>query len=188
MMMLAEWFPARRHGWFLVPCCPPNLARLFASVDRYAAEVGAVGDLLVHLPVASRIHRRRVGRRGRRRVSADGVVSVTVHAAPGDDRTVWVRRALAGPGSGRVPRPGGRCGRIAGPGGPVGGLAVVDDRPPGRGRRRVHLRRGPVVHCLEGVDHGASTSATWSPTRPARPRRRSRCARPPALHHPVGGR
>jgi DUF1680 family protein len=54
-LMLLDWFPPRRHGWFDVTCCPPNLARLFATVDRYVAEVSSTGDLLIHLPVAARL-------------------------------------------------------------------------------------------------------------------------------------
>jgi DUF1680 family protein len=32
LLMMREWFPARRHAWFDVPCCPPNLARMYAAV------------------------------------------------------------------------------------------------------------------------------------------------------------
>jgi len=55
MLMLQEWFPVRRREWFDVPCCPPNLARLFAAVDRHVAELDGDGDLLLHLPVASHL-------------------------------------------------------------------------------------------------------------------------------------
>ena len=189
MMMLAEWFPARRHGWFLVPCCPPNLARLFASVDRYAAEVDAVGDLLVHLPVASRIRGGGWDVEVGGGYPADGVVSVTVHAAPGDDRTVRVRRPGWAGGSGRachdqVAAAVGSPGRVD--------LSVdwqwwtTDHRVEG-GAGRVHLRRGPVVHCLEGVDHGGVDlrDVVADPTRPPA---EAFAVRPPApaLHHPVG--
>jgi DUF1680 family protein len=145
-MMLRQWFPAHRHEWFDVPCCPPNLARMFATVPGDVAQLDPSGDLLVHLPIACSI------RGGGWHVEidgaypADGDVAVKVLAAP-DGRTVRVRR----PGWA-----GGRGHEDVAPDGSVS-LPVqwqwwtTDHRVEGAAGT-VHLRRGPVVHCVEGVD------------------------------------
>lgn len=186
MLMLAEWFPARRHDWFLVPCCPPNLARQFASVDRHVAEIDRAGDLLVHLPVASRI------RGGGWDVEVaggypfEGEITVTVRAAPREEAAVRVRRPGWAGGAGHEP--------VAVV---VGSSGVIDlpvewqwwttsHRVEG-GAGTVHLRRGPVVHCLEGVDHDGVDLRDVA-VDPARPPADAFSALPPApaLHHPVG--
>ncbi len=55
--MLLEWFPPRRHDWFEVTCCPPNLARMFAGAHHHVASLDAsgAGELRVHLPLSCRI-------------------------------------------------------------------------------------------------------------------------------------
>ncbi len=46
--------PGRRHAWFNCACCPPNIMRLLASLDRYLASTA--GDTLhVHQYASSRI-------------------------------------------------------------------------------------------------------------------------------------
>lgn len=145
-LMLLEWFPSRRHHWFDVPCCPPNLGRLFASVDRHVAEVDASGDLLVHLPVAARVQ----GEGWDVQIDSDypqgGTVEVRVAAAP-PGATVRVR----------VPGWAGGDGHVALPPGGRTELPVewqwweTDGRVEGA-TGTVYLRRGPVVHCVEGVD------------------------------------
>ncbi|MCE7975549.1 MAG: hypothetical protein DYG92_14710, partial [Leptolyngbya sp. PLA1] len=82
MLMLREWFPARRHPWFTVPCCPPNLARSFAAVDRMAAELDQAGDLLVHVPLACRITGDGWDVEVAGSYPDDGEVGVTVRSAP----------------------------------------------------------------------------------------------------------
>lgn len=145
-VMLLEWFPARRHDWFDVPCCPPNLARAFASVDRDVCEVDAAGDLFVHLPIASRI----TGDGWDVEITGDypddGDVTVQVHAAP-EGRAVRVRRPGWAGGHGHEPLP--EDGRWSLP---VDWQWWRTDRRVEGAAGAVHLRRGPVVHCVEGVD------------------------------------
>ena len=182
-MMLAEWFPARRHEWFLVPCCPPNLARLFASVDRHVAEVDATGDLLVHLPVASRIRGGGWDVEVGGGYPSDGAISVTVHSSPGDDRrSVRVRRPGWAGGSGHEPV--GVDGRVDVP---VEWRWWQTSHRVEGGHGSVHLRRGPVVHCLEGVDH-VGLDLRDVVVDPSRPTADAFSVRPPApaLHHPIG--
>lgn len=44
----------RRPGWFMVACCPSNLARLITSLDRYIYTQLADGTILSHQFIASR--------------------------------------------------------------------------------------------------------------------------------------
>lgn len=145
-VMLLEWFPAQRHEWFDVPCCPPNLGRAFASVDRYVTEVDDHGDLLVHLPLACRVRGGGWDVEVHSGYPYEGSVRVEVHAAPAD-REVRVRVPVWAGGSGHVTVP--VDGRID--------LPVewqwweTDPRVEGA-TGTVFARRGPVVHCVEGVD------------------------------------
>jgi DUF1680 family protein len=146
VMMLREWFPARRHRWFLVPCCPPNLGRVFGSVDRLVASFGRTGELLVHLPIACRI----TGSGWDVEVGGSypdrGEVTVTIRDAP-PGREVLLRRPGWAGGTGHEPV------------GADGSFPLPVDwqwwtthhHVEGAGES-VHLRRGPVVHCLEGID------------------------------------
>lgn len=144
--MLRAWFPVRRHRWFLVPCCPPNLARLFATVDGEVAEVDGEGDLLIHLPLAVRI----AGEGWRVEVASgypeEGAVTVRVLDAP-DGRSVRVRMPGWAGGDGHVPLPA--DGRVDIP--VRWSWWETDPRVEGTAGT-VHLRRGPVVHCVEGLD------------------------------------
>ena len=189
MLMLAEWFPARRHDWFLVPCCPPNLARLFASVDRYVAEVDGSGDLLVHLPVAARIRGGGWDVEVAGGYPVDGEISVTVHASPGERAAVRVRR----PGWLGWSDPSCHEPVAAAVGSPGRVDLPVDwqwwqtsHRVEG-GAGSIHLRRGPVVHCLEGVDHDGVDlrDVVADPTRPPAEAFAVR-GQVPGLHFPVG--
>lgn len=147
MLMLREWFPARRHRWFDVPCCPANVARAFASVPRWAAEVDDDGDLLVHLPVASRV------RGGGWDVTIaggypiDGEVAVTIHAQPAG-AAVRVRRPGWAGGGGHVPLAEDGRASI-----PIDWEWWTTSHRVSGGDGLVHLRRGPIVHCLDGADH-----------------------------------
>ena len=146
LLMMREWFPARRHAWFDVPCCPPNLARMFAAVARQVAEVDATsGDLLVHLPLACRIR----GAGWDVAVEGDypfgGEIRVVVHTAP-EGRAVRVRRPGWAGGSGHEPVTAGGAFAL-----PVGWeWWGTSHRVEGAGGS-VHLRRGPVVYCVEGA-------------------------------------
>ncbi|MGA2836589.1 MAG: beta-L-arabinofuranosidase domain-containing protein [Acidimicrobiales bacterium] len=144
--MLLQWFPARRHRWFDVTCCPTNLARIVASVDRYVGELTGRGDLLVHLPLAARLTGGGWDVEVASGYPEDGRVRLTVHTAP-EGAQVSVRVPGWAGGSGHVPVD------------PIRGLDLpivpqwweTDHRVEGAGST-VFLRFGPVVHCVEGVD------------------------------------
>jgi DUF1680 family protein len=162
--MLLEWFPPRRQEWFEVTCCPPNLARMFATVHHHVASVDANGDLRVHLPLAARL------RGGGWDVTVDspwpegGDVEVTVHSSPGGARLalrrpVWVepedvvgsldddRRWVELAADVGVPRTAMRLR-------PEPRWWCSDPRVEAAAGM-VHLRRGPFVLCVEGPDlHG----------------------------------
>lgn len=147
LLMMREWFPARRHAWFDVPCCPPNLARAFAAVDRRVAEIDAAsGDLLVHLPLACRVRGAGFDVEVEGDYPFDGALRVVVHAAP-EGRAVRVRRPGWAGGAGHEVLA--RDGAVT--------LPVdwewwtTDHRVEGAGAS-VHLRRGPIVYCIEGTD------------------------------------
>lgn len=158
-LMLLEWFPPCRHDWFDVTCCPPNLARLFATVHHYVAELPASGDrrgdLLIHLPVAGRI----TGRGWDVEIDSPypdgGRVAARVHAAP-NGRTVRLRR----PDAATSTSPGGdpHTTTVVAAGGPTEfdldcGPVWWETDPRVEGASgTVFLRAGPVVHCVEGVD------------------------------------
>ncbi|MGZ6978205.1 MAG: beta-L-arabinofuranosidase domain-containing protein, partial [Acidimicrobiia bacterium] len=144
--MLLSWYPARRHRWFPVACCPTNLARFFATLHHHVAGVDRRGDLLVHLPISARI----TGEGWDVEITGDfpegGSVDVQVRAAPAGKQ---VRL--------RVPRRAGGTEHAEIPGDGKVDLGVADEwwetdhrveGAPGT----VFLRRGPMVHCVEGVD------------------------------------
>ena len=143
--MLLQWFPARRHEWFDVMCCPPNLARMFATVDHHVADLDEAGGLRIHLPLSCRI------RGGGWDVTIDGAypeggtVHVQVDAAPAAPLSVRVAGWAGGPGHVALP-----------PDGDVeidAGDRWWESSPRVEGAAgTVFLRRGPVVCCVEGID------------------------------------
>lgn len=146
-LMLRSWFPARRHRWFDVPCCPPNLARLFATVDRYVAEIDAAGDLLIHQPLAGRIRGAGWDVTIEGDVAETGAGRIEVAAAPVGG-TVRVRRPGWAAGAGHEPVPADGVLTL-----PVDWTWWTTDHRVEGAAGSVHLRRGAVVYCAEGVDH-----------------------------------
>jgi DUF1680 family protein len=144
-VMLRDWFPARRHRWFAVPCCPPNLARMFAAVPRCVAEIDG-HNLLVHLPIASRIRGQGWDVTITGRYPDDGRVAFSVHAAP-DGGQLLVRQPGWTEGRGHTPPAAGGTIDL-----PVDWTWWTTDHRV-EGGTTAHLRRGPIVYCLEGVDH-----------------------------------
>jgi len=168
-----DYAAATRQGWFPCACCPPNLARLIASIDDYIYSSDDSG-VAVHLYIASET------------VASVGGVSVSV-AVEGDyprsgDVRVRVSPERAARFTVRVRVPG-WCG--ADFSAAIGGRAetdirdgylvidrdwnpgdVVDLTMPMRPRLieanpsviadagKVAVMRGPVVYCLEEVDNG----------------------------------
>jgi DUF1680 family protein len=54
--MALKWFPPRRHEWFDVMCCPPNLARAFAQVSSWVCQEDGT-TLRILLPLACSFRR-----------------------------------------------------------------------------------------------------------------------------------
>jgi uncharacterized protein len=165
--------PSQRLGWYSCACCPPNLARLMASLHTYAA-TGDDSGLQVHLYAAGRIA---AGSRAVR-VSTDypwdGLITITVTETADDPWTLalrvpaWCRDARltvngapvsSGPQAGylrltRTWRPGDRLElTLAMPPRLVEAHPRVDAV-----RGSVAVARGPVVFCLEHADLPASLS------------------------------
>ena len=160
--------PVRRTPWYACACCPPNIARLIASLGGYVATLsGTTVDL--HQYVACRIDLPApVG--GSLVVDTDvprsGRLALTFHPAAGAEADSMLTVALRWPGWAATAPPSGS--------GPVSGKGYVDlQLTPGRTleldlgvRSRVvvaHPRvdavrgcvavvRGPVVHCVEQAD------------------------------------
>lgn len=146
-IMLREWFPAHRHRWFDVPCCPPNLARAFAGIERHIADVDDTGDLRIHIPLAGHI------RAGSWDVvvggdyPAGGQITVSVQSAPSDGRLLVRRPGWAG-GDGHEPLPESATVSL-----PVEWEWWTTSYKVEGAAGMVHLRRGPVVFCAQGVDN-----------------------------------
>lgn len=180
---LASDGSAHRQEWFGCACCPPNLARLLASLEAYA--YGESDDVLaVHLHVAGTV-RTRAGGGAVVRVETDlprsGAVALTVESATGEPWTLAVRvpgwsQETAVLVNGEPADVGGatdrgyvRLHRAWAPGDRVElGLDLTPRRvwadPRVRSASgRVALQRGPVVHCFEGVDHDAPADALVLP-------------------------
>lgn len=167
-----------RAAWFRCPCCPPNLARIIASVGGYCYAQGPA-EVAVHLYAQSRAELTLAGQAvGLRQETAypwDGAVRITVRSAAPAAFTVRLRL----PGWCAAPRlaVNGAPVDLAQAGAVAGGYArlsrtwrdgdvITLDLPMPVERLYAHpavaadvgsvaLRRGPVVYCLEQVDHAA---------------------------------
>lgn len=183
-LMTLAWYPARRHRWFVVPCCPPNLARLFATVDRYIASTDARGDLLVRVPAAARLAGDGWDVNVDSAYPDDGHVAIEVAASPAG-RTLQVHRPAWAGGAGPEPlAAGGPADR------PVEWAWWETDARVEGARHTAFLRRGPVVHCVEGVDvpDVDVRDLVVDPTAPPDRAFATRPTNPTApLHRPHGG-
>lgn len=75
--------PSQRLSWYRCACCPPNLARLMASLPGYVATGSATGVQL-HLYTPATIRTGTVELRVRTQYPWDGRVEITVAGAPAD--------------------------------------------------------------------------------------------------------
>ena len=164
----------RRQPWFPCACCPPNVARLLASMPGYAYSASDDG-LWVHLFVAGAVRttlpdRSVLAVRVETRYPWEGAVRLTVEEAPGGPPALRLRiPGWAGGASARVNGQAVDAPVVAGTYLTIErewatGDAVELDLPM-RVRRlvshpsvaanagRVALARGPIVYCLEGVDN-----------------------------------
>lgn len=171
-----ERYPALRQPWFACACCPPNIARLLASLGGYAYGEGAdegTRDLYVHLFIAGSARLRAGGQAVTLRQETaypwEGRVELTVEperpatfalhlrvpgwcrgarlAVNGEDRPLTVERGYA-----RVERAWAADDRV------TLDLPLPIERVHAHpavaaDRGRVALRRGPVVYCLEAADN-----------------------------------
>lgn len=167
-----------RKDWFGCACCPPNIARLFASLGNYIYSQNG-RDFAVHLYVQSRVELPGLVLRQETDYPWDG--HVTLHVEPAAETRFSIRL--------RIP---GWCRRttlrVNGQHAPLKlqrGYAVITRRWVAGDRieldlampvervyanprvrqncGRVALQRGPVVYCLEQTDNGPDLNALSLP-------------------------
>ena len=167
-------YPYTRSKWFGVACCPPNIARLIASIGGYVYSSGK-DDVAIHLYVAGHADVDVAGQTVRieqkTRYPWDGTVRLTVRPAtpatfalrfrvPG-----WCRKAGVTL-NGKALQPDIRKGyaRIQREWKAGDKLVLTFPMPIERivghpnvrqNAGRVALQRGPIVYCLEQADNGA---------------------------------
>jgi DUF1680 family protein len=183
-----------RQEWFGCACCPPNIARLLASLPRYAYSEGARAAW-VHLYIAGRATVGVAGQAVELSVKTGYPWKEKVRIAVAPERPAAFTLALRIPGWCRAPAL-----KVNGEPLPLAALlkkgyahikrswaagdAVeltlpmpvqrVEAHPKVRADSgRVALQRGPVVYCLEEVDNGADLDGVCLP-RTAALRARSR--------------
>ena len=162
-----------RAEWFMCPCCPPNVARVIASIGNYFYSTSS-SDLWVHLFAGNEaeveIGGSPVQVKQETRYPWDGAVQLTFEMEQPQTFTLHLRLPgwckqfqLSVNGETQSVQPGEN-----------GYLAVTRTWQPGdqvaysmdmpletlwanpavrQLEGRVALQRGPVVYCLEGVDH-----------------------------------
>jgi hypothetical protein len=175
--------PVRRK-WFGCACCPPNIARLLASLPSYIYSTGR-RRLCVHLYAQSEagFHAGRTPVRVRQRTRYPWRESVRIDVDPAQPVRFtlalrlpgWCRRprltlngrrvglaAVTKKGYARLQRewqPGDRVGLEL----PMPVERVHADPRVRQDAGRVALQRGPVVYCLEEVDNGPDLNALVLP-------------------------
>jgi len=177
-----ERFTLERQSWFGTPCCPPNAARLLASLEKYVYMVRG-DELFVDLYLGSELDTEVGGRE----------VRLEQRTEYPRDRSVELRVDLDRPTSMTIrPRVPGWCpdatfrvnGEVVDP--PVeDGFARVDrtwesgdelsvtfqmpvtqvqsNPDVGDAAGLVALQRGPLVYCIDGADHERPTSNVTIP-------------------------
>ena len=164
----------RRQPWFPCACCPPNIARLLASVPGYAYSTSDEG-LWVHLFVAGAVRARLPDRsafavRVETNYPWEGAVRFTIEEAPAGPRALRLR--IPGWAGGASVRVNGRAvdapvvarsyltlerewatGDAVELDLPLRVRQLVSHPAVAANAGRVALARGPVVYCLEGVDN-----------------------------------
>ncbi|WP_217545175.1 glycoside hydrolase family 127 protein [Streptomyces sp. GbtcB6] len=175
---------ARRTRWFRCACCPPNVMRLLASLEHYLASSDEQG-LQIHQFVTGTYTTERVRVRAETDYPWHGTIAFTVEETPSDDPWTLSLRIPQWCREFRV-----RCGeetydpavddgwlrlsRTWTPGDRVvlelsmePRLTAADPRVDAV-RGCVAIERGPLVHCLEQVDHpgGGLDDIVLDPSRP----------------------
>ncbi|MGD0610333.1 MAG: beta-L-arabinofuranosidase domain-containing protein [Anaerolineales bacterium] len=165
-----------RQSWFECPCCPPNLARTLASLGGYFYSTGA-NDVWVHLyaqgNVKLKVNGSYVSLRQETKYPWDGRVKLQIDVANPLTFTMhlrvpgwceqWSLRVNGAPVPDLEPQANGYLAikREWHPGEIVEyrmemPIQTVWAHPAVRYlQRHIAIQRGPIVYCLEGVDHGA---------------------------------
>ncbi len=179
-------FTSFRQEWFGCACCPPNIARLYASLGAYVAS-SAADRVALHLYASGTVETPLTGGAVRLEVRTgypwDGAVAITV--TPGRVRRFTLCLRLPGWCARPVVRINGRRQPLA-PRVRTGyvwldrewrdGDRVALELPMRVERVEAHpsvrqmtgkvaLRRGPVVYCLEECDNGADLADLALPRR-----------------------
>ncbi|MEV6793520.1 beta-L-arabinofuranosidase domain-containing protein [Streptomyces sp. NPDC051320] len=190
---------ARRTQWFRCACCPPNVMRLLAGLEHYLSSTDAQGKgLQIHQYVTGRYRGDLGGTPVTVAAETDypwqGVVSLTVEETPGDrpwtlsarvpqwcheyrvrcgDRTYDHTDAPVEDGWLRLERTWVTGDQVVLELGMAPRLTAADPRVDAV-RGCVAIERGPLVYCLEQVDHptGGLDDIVVDTTRPPAVRHR----------------
>lgn len=178
---------ARRTRWFRCACCPPNVMRLLASLQHYLAS-GDEQGLQIHQFVTGVYETDRVRVRAETDYPWHGTIALTVEESPADGPWTlslripqWCREFRVRCGTESYDRSDApveegwlRLTRTWRPGDRVllelglePRLTAADPRVDAV-RGCVAIERGPLVHCLEQVDHpgGGLDDVVLDPSRP----------------------
>ncbi|MFG2937139.1 glycoside hydrolase family 127 protein [Streptomyces sp. NPDC048282] len=178
---------ARRTRWFRCACCPPNVMRLLASLQHYLASSDEQG-LQIHQFVTGVYETDRVRVRAETDYPWHGTIALTVEETPADGPWTlslripqWCREFRVRCGAESYDRSDApvdegwlRLTRAWEPGDRVllelglePRLTAADPRVDAV-RGCVAIERGPLVHCLEQVDHpgGGLDDVVLDPSRP----------------------
>jgi DUF1680 family protein len=159
--------------WFECPCCPPNVARVIASVGQYFYSTGP-GGAWVHLfggsTAALEVDGRPLQVRQETQYPWDGAVRLTI--TPEGPQSFTLHLRVPGWCKGYTLAVNGEAQDL--PSTPTGYLAITREWQPGdvvtytmampveavwanpavrQLEGRVAIQRGPIVYCLEGCDH-----------------------------------
>ncbi|HYO29420.1 MAG TPA: beta-L-arabinofuranosidase domain-containing protein, partial [Thermomicrobiales bacterium] len=169
---LADRGEHRRQPWFATACCPPNVARLLASLPAYAASVSE-GAVWLHLFLAGAARLplpdgRTVALRIATRYPWDGDIDISVDT-PGEFAVHlrvpgWAKGATlevgnhaadidTEPGSYVSVRREWAAGDTLHLSLPMAPFAVASHPAVLENAGRVALRRGPLLYCAEATDH-----------------------------------
>ncbi|MEU8972791.1 beta-L-arabinofuranosidase domain-containing protein [Streptomyces monashensis] len=178
---------ARRTRWFRCACCPPNVMRLLASLEHYLSSTDGDG-LQIHQYVTGTYTGDGITVGARTDYPWNGTIALTVDNAPEDRPWTlslriphWCREFRVRCGTDSYDRTDApvtdgwlRLRRVWAPGDQVVLELALDPRLTAADPRVdavrgcVAIERGPLVHCLEQVDHpgGGLDDIVLDPTRP----------------------
>jgi DUF1680 family protein len=175
-------FKTQRVGWFGCACCPPNVARLFASLGEYVASQRSDG-LALHLYAEGDLRFTAAGKDVRLTVRTDypwtETIAIEVRPAAAAEFTLhlripgWCRGAqLAVNGQAQALAPVHGYAALRRTWQPGDTVTLTLPMPVERVHAdprvatvagRVALQRGPVVYCFEEPDNGAQLAALALP-------------------------